>query len=1206
MTTKRNTMYKIVIIEPDPQKRSQIRQTLERNMKFWFDSEIWNEKKVESEVDFTSSFEEYLGCTPKKVYHLERLSVQSFVDDLNRTENEIPQWILITDNYRDIQNLLNPDIVITNHKFYNYFIPFLKKKGSEFRYIFFQVPDCYDLVDLIQNYCSLLLEIPILTYLSTDDRLQIFPTIKDGRSNYLPYSWKNHFPDNKTQVIVRMNAVLDNVEDLAENENLYFQYDKLDGQVVQNLNAFSTKLKGKWIYLYRDKWPERSVRFTQELLALIEKASCVSSDFNQISISLLSKWSSELFGTLDLLCNQPSGTFQQSQTVEINDCQVVINYHAEQSIVNVSLTKLENAVAAWAQAEFEYCFRANNDLIDSINGILKGNAERLGKVIDAIREDLKRSSLDEKFKEEHTTALKYIQQKFDYIAGFTNCYGSGTESWHSRSIGSIVDELNSFKHLFESLDHIKKIEFTTHVDNEDKDKKVWLPDNGIFCLTNIIEAVIRNTIKHEKNSNGKYDFSLRITKEGECRFFWEASDNTTKGMDIVRKKINNPLVFDDGRIDNTSLGLKELRASIRYLHDGIHSFFNKDDSVLMYINPNDAIVNIGKGWGYRFKLRTSVPDDSSQHIKWNMDALRMANLLALCAIMARNFSHNIGSHALLSLINKVEKEMNRIKELENKAEDLKVLDNLKIVYTYIQNKADFLSSFAYAGDGIILHLENGSDIQKECQKYAYVFNKLASRTSGLDIKFNMGSELFGNDFYFSLPESGIFAVFNFIEIVLCNTRFSEICSSLLCVSFIYGLRTEILVHFAWMNKDIIYPQLYRNREIQDVALYLLGIAPFYWAAKRDHAAGGEIFCAFNLQKAKDFFFVVDKTENKKFYGFDCESLDALLKKLQDGLVIPHEFLIFVDICNKKKEDFLNAVHRNQLPFRIIDMKSEEIVIDRLKLLAKAWKNYAEQHLFNERLLDPEKKSDEEYHLIKINGKQAYSGNHGLESDPDGRLYYNEGASSVVQRRSPLYQCTQSHELTKAFRNKKRPDIWRDMESSKQNKWLCDKYAIFDYTTLPVVIIDERIQTYGSDEGLYEIWNKMHVYVPEESRYRKLDTDADLDKIVEEYLGHVCDQLKKVGLKSEFCAVIFHESLLYSWVNKQEKQGNSIVSYLQKLKEKFPQTHVYLMTGRGKSQYVKQDKENLVRFVQFTPVYTACRKENVDKYKIYNLLMSARK
>ena len=1206
-------MLKIVIIEPDVKKQSQIRQTLEKELMPWLEPRTFSQTQVVSEVDFASSLEEYLGCPPDEVYHLENLSVDSFKADLKR--NDLPDWIRLNTHFLGDKIEAAPDIVITKNDYdidslllFN--VPYLKKKGSADRYMFFQAADG-DHARLFKKSCYLLYGTPVLTYLLTDDdSLQTLPNNKDGMCNYLPYSWKNHFPDNKTYVIVRMNAVLDNVGGLAENENLCLQYDKLDEQVVQNLKAVIAQLKGRWIYLCRDKWPEKNVRFTQELLALVEEVSCFSSELNQISISLSSKSSGELLGTLDLPCNQPSGIVQQSQTVENKDWQVVINFYAEQPIANASLAKLENAVAVWAQAEFEYCFRANKDLIDSINGALKGHAERLGKVIDSIRTDLEKSSLDEKFKEEHTTSLEYIKQKFDYIAGFTDYYGAGTESWHSRSVGSIVDELNRYQLVFQCLDDGKKI--NVHIDAADKELEVYLPKNGICCLTNIIEAVIRNTIKHEHHSKGVYDFRLNITKGGECRFYWEASEKSTTGMDIVRKSLNKSLVYNDVHIDNSSLGLKELRASMRYLYDGIRAFIVKDDPVLMYVDPNFAIVEMGNdGWGYRFNLRTYQSGKLSKYMleRMDKDIVRAANLVALSAIMARNFSHNIGSHALLSLISKVGYEINEVEDKIKKLSDdnkeqkdvLKnqedVLNNLKTVYEYIRSKADFLSSFAFAGDGIVLHSESILDVHEEYKKYAYVFGKLAKGASGLNVSFCNGGETFyvENDLRISLPESGIFAFFNLMEILLWQSNFSEK-DSWLYLQFL-PQDTFMEVYMIWMHQALEHVELYQNREIQDVALYLQGIAPLYWREKRDQLGS----CAFKLQKAKDFFFVVEN-DKKKVNGFDCESLDALQKKLQNGLVIPHEFLIFVDISDRK-EGFLNTVPRNQLPFRFIDMKSEDIKMDQLGLLASVWKNYAEQHLFNERLLEPKEISDKEYGLIKINGKEAYSGNHGTGDDPRGRYYYNEGASSDVQKRSPLYKCTQSHELiTEATRTKKRPAIWAEMDSSKQNKWICDKYAIFDYTTLPVVIIDERIQSYGSDEDLYEIWKKMNIYVPE----KKLDTDADLDKVVEEYLEQVCGHLKNVGLKGEFCAVVFHESLLYGWVNKQENKVNSIVSYLQELKKKFPQIHVYLMTGRGKSQYVKQDKENLIRFVQFTPVYTACRKEGIDKLKMYNLLMSARK
>lgn len=1195
-------MLKIVIIEPDVQKQGQIRQTLEQELVSWLEPNFFYVPKVVSEVDFASSLEDYLECQPEEVYHLENLSVNSFKADLKR--NDVPDWIRLNTHFLGDEMEDAPDIVITKNEYNDddfllYNIPFLKKKGSVDRYIFFQAADG-DHVSLLKKCCYFLHGSPVLTYLLTDDNLQTLPTNEDGMCNYLPYAWKSHFPDHKAHVIVRLNAelaTLGNVEELAANENLYLQYDKLDAQVVQNLRALFTRLEGKWIHLYRDKFPdsEKHMRLTAQLLALIEEAGSISAGLSQISMSLSSRSSGKLICTLDLPCNQPSGAaVQQSQRFKTEEWQVVINYHAEQPMNVASLIKFEEAVKAWAQAEFELYLRANANLIASINGVLRGNAERLGQVINAISEDLGNSSLNDDFKRQHIKALEYILQKFNYIAGFTDCYASGAESWQEMTIGAIVNNLKSYQHVFQCLDNNKKINVSIEADDETK--KVWLPNNGIYCMTNILEAVIRNTLKHEKHSN-VYNFKLKI-KGGVCQFFWEDSDSTTGGMDAVRQSLNNPLLLDDLHIDNTSLGLKELRASMRFLYEGILSFFG-EDSACMSVDPADAIVKIDNGWGYQFKLRTSKPDEPPQHIRKKRDALREANLVALSAIMARNFSHNIGSHALLALISKVTGEMTNVVDEENK-----ILNNLKTVYEYIRNKADFLSSFAFAGEGIVLHSESIFDVQEEYKKYAYVFSQLASGASGLNVCFCNVGETFSeeNDLRIPLPESGIFAFFNLMEILFCQSKFTGK-DCWLYLQFL-SQNAGMEVYMIWMKEALMRGELYQNKEIQDVALYLQGIAPWYWSEKRDRAVWGELSSmAFKLQKAKDFFFVVNEDDKKKVNGFDCESIDALQKKLEEGLVIPHEFLIFVDICKEQQEAFWAAASKNQLPLRIIDMESKDInSMNELELMAKAWKNYAEQHLFNERLLDPEKINSEEYELVKINGKVAYSGNHGLGNANDS-YYYNEGASSEVQRLSPLFPCTHSHKLIiETTRKIKKPDIWKEyMSPSEINKWFRDKYTIFDYTTLSVVIFDERIQGYGNQENLYDRWNKMHIYVPEVRIYGKLNETEELDKVVRDYLEIVCAQLNNVGLRSDCSAVVFHESLLYPWL---EKQGRKINDYLKEFRENFPNTHVYLMTGRGKAQYTKTDDQNLVRFVQFTPIDAACK--DFNKFKMYNLLISARK
>lgn len=1198
-------MLKVVIVDKDLENSQ--KEEFIQLLRPLLETGPWYAQKVTFEIEFAPTLESYLKCDPNDVFRLEKLPVESLV----KPQRKIPEWIRMNTHFvGDELNTDAPNIVITNgEELLIENMPILKRKNSPHRYMFFQAADGDHMKLLKDTYYMLRgASSPVLNYLQADEKLKTLPNTKDGMCNYLPYQWKNDFPDNKSHVIVELNSNITNVGELIHDENLYFHYDEFNTQVTDNLQKLYDSLHGKRIYLYKDKFPENSYLFSNELLELLKKVSGIASGYSSISFNLASCSTENVFSSLTVPCNLCSNaTEPQSQTLDMTDFRIHVNCHSPKTDNTLFTEEFKQALMAWAKSEFDLYLHANKDLIKSINILLQGNTERIGKVIDGLVSDLKVSGLSTV--EQHKIHLKYIRQKFDYIADFTDCYSSGSESWNCSTISEVACELNSFKHMFECLDHTKEIEFTIHVDDEGKDEKVWLPKHGLCSIQNIIEAIVRNTVKHESSSNGKYEFILNIKKGGECTFYCKGLNNGVESVKVIKKSLNTSLVKDDASIDNSCLGLKELRASVRYLHDGILAFFEEEGRML--VDPEATVVEIENGWGYRFYLRTSEPYQLPQAVKEMKNFWHEANLLALSAVMARNFSHNIGSHAILSLIKEVQDEQKQNLDEEQK----KCLGYLAITYEYIRNKADFLSSFAFAGDGISMHPESFNNIKTVFESYAYVFNKLADGTSGFKAEFlNDGIAVSEDkDLRLSLPESGVFAFFNLVEILLSNSRFREKEDKLLFFAS-WPNDTDIWLDMLWWKGGLTYmefftfypefmeltPDYYKGWEFRDTVLYMRGVLPFDWERLRRRAACSEVSYSFKLQKAKDVFFVVRNGE-KMPQGFDFEEINSL-KARMDNFIIPHNFLVFVDIDKKQKEDFLKDVPVNHLPLRIIDMEMpKQPSVTEMKLQVEAWHNYMEM-LFEKRLIDSNVKT-EEYNLVEIKGRTTYSGNHDMNDDQNFQYYYNEGLSSLAQKLSPLYKCLNTHQLNDANSWNTRSQIWNSMSDTEKHQWLLDKSLIFDYTTLPIIIFDERIQDYGFEHDLYGRWNRMHVYVPEKEIDGILDKDNDLGKIVEGYYTKVQNTLEKFGLKGEGTgAVVFHESLLYSWVNRQ---NSSIKAFIKEFKKAHPKMNLYLMTGRGKSQYIKQDEEQSVRFIQFTPFESACRKENIDKFKMYNLLMSAR-
>lgn len=1191
-------MLKVVIVDKDLENSQ--KEEFIQLLRPLLETGSWYAQKVTFEIEFAPTLESYLECDPNDVSRLEKLPVESLVNP----QREIPEWIRMNTHFvGDELNTDAPNIVITNgEELLIENMPILKRKNSPHRYMFFQAADGDHMKLLKDTYYMLRgASSPVLNYLQADEKLKTLPNTKDGMCNYLPYQWKNDFPDNKSHVIVELNSNITNVGELIHDENLYFHYDEFNTQVTDNLQKLYDSLHGKRIYLYKDKFPENSYLFSNELLELLKKVSGIASGYSSISFNLASCSTENVFSSLTVPCNLCSNaTEPQSQTLDMTDFRIRVNCHSPKTDNTLFTEEFKQALMAWAKSEFDLYLHANKDLIKSINILLQGNAERVGKVIDGLVTDLKASGLSTI--NQHEIHLKYIKQKFDYIADFTDCYSSGSESWNVSTIGEVARELNSFKYMFEYLDHTKKIEFTICVDDEGKDEKVWLPKHGLCAILNIIEASVRNTIKHE-SSNGKYEFMLHIRKGGECTFYWKNPTCSIESMRIIRQSLNKPLVKSDASIDNSCLGLKEIRASIRYLYDGILSFSEEEGR--MRVDPEATVVEIENGWGYRFYLRTSEPNHPKGVKMKNL--WHEANLLALSALMARNFSHNIGSHAILSLIREVQDEQKQNLDEEQK----KCLANLIITYEYIRNKADFLSSFAFAGDGISMHSESFFNIKTVFERYTYIFNKLANGTSFKAEFLNDGTVVSEDkDLRFSLSESGVFAFFNLVEILLWNTRFSKKEENLLFLSCFQEI-TDVIFDMMWwkggrLSRDYFTfypefmkftPEFYNGCEFRDTVLYMKGISPHNWARLRIRTAWSEFGYIFRLQKPRELLFVVNSGE-KMPQGFDFNEIDSLKTKITKNYIIPHDFLVFVDIDEKQKEDFLKDVPTNHLPLRIIDMQMPKSSDTEMELQVKAWYKYMET-LFENRLCESNVET-QEYNLIKIKNRTTYAGNHDMNDDKNLQYYYNEGLSSLAQKVSPLYKCLNIHHLNDANKWKTRSKIWEGMSDTEKNQWLLDKSVIFDYTTLPIIIFDERIQDYGFEHDLYGRWNRMHIYVPEKKTDEILDKDNHLGIIVENYLTKVKGILEQFGLKGDTGAVVFHESLLYSWVNKNK---SSIQDYIEKFKKAHPQMNIYLMTGRGKSQYIKQDEEQFVRFLQFTPFESAC--QNIDKFRMYNQLMSAR-
>ena len=141
-------------------------------------------------------------------------------------------------------------------------------------------------------------------------------------------------------------------------------------------------------------------------------------------------------------------------------------------------------------------------------------------------------------------------------------------------------------------------------------------------------------------------------------------------------------------------------------------------------------------------------------------------------IMARNMSHNIGSHMIVNLQEQTEKIKSHCKStgLHTSGEIIDHLENIGIALEYIRLKSDYLSAFAFCGIGTTFQNTTVLSIKDHFDRYKSVFNTLPDRTINVQIDVQVKGQIVdeNNNLKISLPISGEFALFNIIESVIRN------------------------------------------------------------------------------------------------------------------------------------------------------------------------------------------------------------------------------------------------------------------------------------------------------------------------------------------------------------------------------------------------------------------------------------------------------
>lgn len=660
--------------------------------------------------------------------------------------------------------------------------------------------------------------------------------------------------------------------------------------------------------------------------------------------------------------------------------------------------------------------------------------------------------------------------------------------------------------------------------------------------------------------------------------------------------------------------------------------FDKEVEIRVYIYQGSA-QNLDDSEVFRRLMAFSMTFVSNY-----LGALVDKNLIKICysQIQARNFSHNIGSHALLKFKKDIEVSIcqidrvlrylagttdhNREKSFEVLDKVRTMLDNLHRGYDYIAEKGRYLASFALTDNNFVWHSMTAHKFYQRLNDFNYVFNSLTDR-DGFTVNFSLlvnGIPVSrDNDLEISMPEAGEFALFNIVENIVRNAvKHEELETNRMNLVLAFEENQQYIVLQiyrvgACYNKVICdqlnnyireavvdpYTTTQLNihnlgvKEMRAAVLYLNGLLP-----------GDEEF-EQQLPHFKDRhtplleacqITVGGKPKDEWGYKFHLTRHNRVLVVTDnEDQGLPSgwgaDCITIKDALTARRtvrsHDFLvysatltlNQIQSFESNVQANFLPQRKVVIN-LQQLTTREKLYCkiwEEYTRNNYLksIQADSSSTSLFKLIDRNGNGSYPYSYNHAWKENTYYYYSDALSSRLQFSSPLFRnLNNSGELT-------------------GEEKLINKCKIVCYTTLAVCILDERIQHLLFERSLLEKWKRMLIFAPDKICGRFLDEIKDIEEIMV-YLDSFEHPLANYGFGAKNVAIILHESLLQRWLGSK-----NVRPFLSKLQEK--EYSVYLTTGRGRAQYLT-DK---TRFLPFNRLLG--RIEEGDKYGLYNLLMGAR-
>jgi len=679
------------------------------------------------------------------------------------------------------------------------------------------------------------------------------------------------------------------------------------------------------------------------------------------------------------------------------------------------------------------------------------------------------------------------------------------------------------------------------------------------------------------------------------------------------------------------------------------------------------------------------------------DLEEQATRAAISQVMARNMSHNIGSHVMNKLVNKLQ-DINLKREVSNYESTINpdlikdgfdvndIFEQLALFNNYIRCRMDYLGDIAL-GTPLMQFSKGAREIMEDFDKVRLLLENI----SGLS-DFNYNIKLKPEplyDFNIAMPNEllGCQAFYNIIENVIRNTakhgkpqgdnnNKNKKKPVQFTVEFIDDsesyykdelYRVRVYDDIEYTDDDINTLKDSQNEKINQSIVgidyhlrsYSLGMAEMKASAsylrkidlslidshdlqptlleafKYDMENGKySLGYEFYLLKPKEVLYVKTELKNSDKLsdeliraGFDLLSKSEFEKKLNEGVVFNHQFIVYDDPCIKRIIDKID--YTTLLPLRCFeqeinvknlnskDANKEDIQIE----IWSVWNKIIFANIsFNEiEIIAGIPKSINQIaiadHLYKDNIEDK-SNDVVIWVNDDNKCktdLFLEALSSLAQSHLPYFSVLNQSYYTpeyKHFAPNTPIKLYVDNfnKSFDENK-SCDvimKYRalascqLLESSKTKVLVLDERIQE--ARENIFcgvkyaKLYNLTKVIIPDE----KQDINLSAKEIDSAWFGDDIKNSSK-NINTILCDFTSYDFLVIHYGILERITGNDkikIDSYLLKWAEICT---VVVTSGRG----VPSDLPDYVRFVSLSNIESAFVQIR-NKYYITSVLHSARK